>query len=302
MTTNCICAVVLAMGTLACSGPVEVGNSGEADGLTEAGGPDLGETPPETEAVVFAPGKVSIQGRYEYALSIHPAGDRLIFTVEVPDKGASVHGSSIQDGSWTKPRPIELTGGAKTNEMEAFFAPDGKRVFFAPFCKGMDVRIWSAEVTPTGFQNPQPLGEPVSRDPSFYPVQAADGTLYYTNLAHRAVYRANLEDGKVLSAEPAGLDRGGHAFPSPDGSFILFDSASPDSKEQRDIYVAFRNDDGSWTMPQPLGATVNTEHSETCPSLSPDGRFLFFSRYNEPGELSNIYWVSSEVIDVVAPL
>jgi hypothetical protein len=37
-------------------------------------------------------------------------------------------------------------------------------------------------------------------------------------------------------------------------------------------------------------------HSETCPSLSPDGRYLFFSRYNEPGGLSNIYWISSAVI------
>jgi Tol biopolymer transport system component len=302
MTIIRICAAVLAMGALACSGPVEVDDGDEVGGLTAMSGPYLGETPPTTEAVVFAPGKVSIAGRYEYAMSIHPAGDRLIFTVEVPDKGASVHGSSIHDGSWTKPGPVDLTGGAKRNEMEAFFSPDGKRVFFAVYCQGMDVRIWAAEVTPKGFCDPHPLGEPVAQDPSFYPVQANDGSLYYTNLAERAVFRAILENGEVTSAESAGLERGGHAFPSPDGSFMVLDSASLDSKEQRDIFVAFRTDDGSWGSPWPLGPAVNTEHSETCPALSPDGKYLFFSRYNEPGGISNIYWVSSEVIKLAAPV
>ena len=74
----------------------------------------------------------------------------------------------------------------------------------------------------------------------------------------------------------AGLERGGHAFPSPDGRFVLIDSASLDSDEQRDIYVSFRNDDGTWGEAKPLGPSVNTEYSETCPSLSPDGRYLSF--------------------------
>ena len=304
MTTSRICAVVLTMGALACSGPVEVvvGEIDEPSPSTTLNSPYLNQTLPATEAVIFAPGLVSIEGRHEYAMSIHPAGDRLLFTVEAPGKGASVHGSSIRDGFWTNPKPVDFTGGAKINEMEAFFSPDGKRVFFAPYCKGLDVRIWTAEVTPDGFQNPQPLGGPVAQDPSFYPVQASDGALFYTNLAKRAVYRATLENGKITAAEPAGLERGGHAFPSPDGSFMVLDSASLESDEQRDIFVSFRTDDGTWGSPRPLGPAVNTEHSETCPALSPDGKYLFFSRYNEPGGISNIYWVSSEVIKLVAPV
>ena len=206
------------------------------------------------------------------------------------------------DGSWTTPKQVSITDGKKSSEIEAFFSVDGTHVFLAPYCKGMDVRIWSAEVTPDGFHNPRPLGGPIARDPSFYPVQATDGSLFYTNLAERAVFRATLEAGDVTVTGPAGLELGGHAFPSPDGSFMVLDSASLDSEGQRDIFVAFRNDDGSWGSPRPLGPTVNTEYSETCPSLSPDGRYLFFSRYNEPNEISNIYWVSSEVIDLLAPV
>lgn len=301
MTISRIWVLSLAIGAMACGGPIEQNEHQSTDMTTSVSPFYLGQTPPADEPVVFAPGSVSVEGRYEYAMSVHPDGQRLIFTVEIPDKGAAIYAASIEDGVLSEPRPVQLTGGDWTNEMEAFFSPDGEKLFFAPFCKGMDVRIWSAEVTKDGFHNPQPLGMPISEDPSFYPVQATDGTLYYTNLKHQAVYRARLGDGEIETAEPAGLDGVGHAFPSPDGNYILLDSASLNSKEQRDIFVAFKNDDGSWTSPRPLGPSVNTDHSETCPSLSPDGRFIFFSRYNEPGELSNIYWVSSEVIEQFRP-
>jgi Tol biopolymer transport system component len=234
-------------------------------------------------------------------MSIHPTGDRIMFSAEVPDRGAAVFMSQAMHGTWTTPEQISLTAGARKNEMEAFFSPDGRSLYFAPYDEGMDVRIWMADLTSAGWENPRPVGPPVNQDPAFYPVQASDGTLYYTNLAQRAVYRATLGENSVLSAEPAGLEVGGHAFPAPDSSYMLVDSASLDSDAGRDIFVAFRHEDGSWGSPQPLGSAVNTEHSETCPSLSPDGRFLFFSRYNEPGDISNIYWISSQVIQELPP-
>ncbi len=296
-----ILVVTMAAG-LACGAPAGVGDGGEPSPSTAINASYLGQTPPTTDAVVFAPGVVSIEGRYEYAMSIHPDGDQVLFSVEVPNQGAEVFHSRLEAGAWTTPRPVGLSRNARRNEMEAFFSPDGARVFFAGYDEGMDVRIWSADVTPGGFQDPQPLGEPVAADPSFYPVQATDGTLFYTNLAERAIYRATLGNGAITSVGPAGLERGGHAFPSPDGSFMVLDSASLDSEEQRDIYVAFRNDDGAWGSPQPLGSAVNTEYSETCPSLSPDGRFLFFSRYDEPDGISNIYWISAELITLEDPV
>lgn len=296
MTRTHILALSVTMATLACAGPADVGEPGRSNIATAAVSSYLGETPPTTTAVVFAPGLVSVEGRYEYAVSIHPDGDRVLFTVEIPDQGASVFHSRLEDDAWTDPQRLSLTDNARRNEMEAFFSPDGGRIFFAPYNEGMDVRIWSAEVTPDGFRDPQPLGDPVAADPSFYPVEAVDGSLYYTNLAQRAVYRATMEGREVAGAQAAGLELGGHAFPAPDGSFILVDSASLDSEGKRDIFVAFKTDGGGWGPPRPLGPEVNTEHSETCPSLSPDGRYLFFSRYNEPGELSNIYWISSAVI------
>ncbi|TSA27011.1 MAG: hypothetical protein D4R67_06875 [Bacteroidetes bacterium] len=82
---------------------------------------------------------------------------------------------------------------------------------------------------------------------------------------------------------------GVHPFISPDEKFMLFDFKG-------DIYISYREDDG-WGEPQKLNGSIDTEFPETCPTLSPDGKYLFFSRYNEPNNASNIYWVEADFIN-----
>jgi Tol biopolymer transport system component len=247
----------------------------------------------------FAPGLVSLPGRYEFALSFSPAGDELLLTQQWPERAVSVYHSRLAAGAWTEPAPIRLSEGARREEMEAFFAPDGERIFFAPYDEGMDVRIWSLEIGPDGWRNPRQLPSPLADDPAFYPTMAADGTLYYTNLEQRRVFRAELDGPAVSSVEDAGIEFGGHAFIAPDESFVLVDARRDDSLGGSDLYVAFRRPDGSWEQPRHLGAEVNSAYGETCPSLSADGKYLFFSRYKEPGEVSDIYWIDSAVLESV---
>ena len=54
--------------------------------------------------------------------------------------------------------------------------------------------------------------------------------------------------------------------------------------------------DGGWTDPVNLGPGVNSNYGESCPTLSADGRFLFFSRYDEKDEIAQIYWVDAMVV------
>jgi len=98
------------------------------------------------------------------------------------------------------------------------------------------------------------------------------------------------------SAQPVAVDFGGHTFVAPDQSFLILDARAEDSLGGGDIYVAFATDEGSWSRPVNLGAGVNSEFSESCPSLSADGKYLFFSRYDEEGGIAQIYWVDAEVI------
>jgi hypothetical protein len=77
---------------------------------------------------------------------------------------------------------------------------------------------------------------------------------------------------------------------APDESYFIFNSNQYSGFGKNDIFIVFRKEDGNWTNPVNMGNKINTNYGETCASLSPDGKYIFFSRYDEPGEKSNIYW------------
>jgi len=249
------------------------------------------------EAEVFAPGLISKVGRYEFAISFAPGGERLLFTVQTVERVVQLLHSSVEDGLWTPPEPVSLAAGARRDEMEAFFARDGTRVYFAPYDEGLDVRIWKVEIDGDQWVDPEPLTGSIADAPAFFPTSASSGTIYYTNVAERKPYRARRAADGSWKAEPLAIEFGGHTFVAPDESFVLVDARADDSRGEGDIYVAFATPDRGWTKPVNLGDGVNSEYSESCPSLSDDGKYLFFSRYDEPDEVAQIYWVDAGVIE-----
>jgi outer membrane protein OmpA-like peptidoglycan-associated protein len=50
---------------------------------------------------------------------------------------------------------------------------------------------------------------------------------------------------------------------------------------QEDFYISFKNEDGTWSNARNMGPPINTPANEGAPSLSPDGRFLFFAACDE---------------------
>jgi len=145
--------------------------------------------------------------------------------------------------------------------------------------------------------DPIQLEGSIADQPAFYPTCADDGTLYYMNIAERRPYTARLNTDGLWDAEPLEVEFGGHTFTAPDQSFVLMDARADDSLGKGDIYVAFADGEGGWSLPVNLGPGVNSTFGESCPSLSPDGRFVFFSRYDEEGERSQIYWIDAGVIE-----
>lgn len=264
-------------------------------GATELPSPFLGQPLPGDTAVLFAPGLVSVEGRYEYGMGFSPDGRELLFTAHEPEGAAVLRRFAATDTGWVGPTEVRLAAGQKAEEMEAFFTPDGHRIYFAAYDEGMDVRIWAVDRSGDAWTRPRQLGPPLSAQPAFFPTTTTAGAIYYTNLAERGIFRATLAGDSVLTAENTGL-KANHAFIAPDESFVLLDARPGGKGTKPDLFVAFRQADGSWSRRHDLGPGVNTEYSETCPSLSPDGRFIFFSRYDEAGGIANIYWVSSEVI------
>jgi len=255
--------------------------------------PYLSQEPPGTTAAVFAPGVVSLPGRYEYALSISPYCKEVASTTERPGEGSKLMMTRHRQGGWTEPRFLNLTQGARKAEMEAFFTPDGGSLFLAAYDEGMDVRIWFSDREGEGWSLARQLESPVNGAAVFYPTFSQSSTLYFTNIDERRIYRSRLEKDRYPRFEAVNIV-GFHAFVAPDGSYLLSDAGG-------DIQVSFLDDKGAWSEPRPLGKEVNTPVSETCPSVSPDGKYLFFSRYPEPDEISDIYWVDSRVIAKARP-
>ena len=258
--------------------------------------PYLGQPLPGLTPEVFAPDIVSVKGRYEYGVAVSPEGNELFFTAESPGVGLTV--IRRIDGKWTKPEAANLRGN-NSWEFEAFFTVDGQRLFFASNEAGSNAAptLWQTEKGPAGWQPPQRLESPINAASVFWATFTRDGTMYYTNVDKLAIYHSRQVNSAYPAVEDAGLPAGSfHPSVSPDERFLLFNSKRLQGFGGNDLFVSYRQGDGTWGTPENLGSEINTAYDETCGSLSPDGRYIFFSRYDEPGGQSNIYWVSSAVL------
>ncbi|MDP4200771.1 MAG: OmpA family protein [Bacteroidota bacterium] len=125
---------------------------------------------------------------------------------------------------------------------------------------------------------------------------SADGQTMYISLCRRPdgagdcdIYKSDLVGSEWT--KPINMGRSINsplwdAQPSvtADGQTMYFSSrrmGSMDSSE--DIYVTYRNTDGSWIPPKNLGEPVNTRFNECSPFISADGRTLYFSSNGHPG-------------------
>lgn len=79
---------------------------------------------------------------------------------------------------------------------------------------------------------------------------------------------------------------------SADGQFFIFTSCQRKGGfGSCDLYYTYRAN-GRWAPPQNIGPPVNTQHWETQPSLSSDGRTLYFVSNRPGGQGSMDIWVT----------
>ena len=278
-----LCATAGALTLAACAS----GSKQSAGGAgTPYGAPRLLKLPRPFEV-----GTITTEGD-EYGPAITPDG-RTIYFVKRVERGRIeyIYSSQWNGEKWLAPRIAGFSG--QWFDKEPFVSLDGKRIFFAsnrPWVKGnppRDVDVWFVEKKLRGWGEATRVDFINSDSTDSYPTLTADGTIYFAS--NRAggrgdydIYRSRLVNGKYTEAENLGdviNTAGNEADPyiAPDESYMIFSSVRPGGYGEGDLYIS-RQQAGQWSTPQVLPTTVNSADYEYTPLVSPDGRYLFFSR------------------------
>lgn len=92
----------------------------------------------------------------------------------------------------------------------------------------------------------------------------------------------------------------GDTYVAPDESYLISNKRHP---EKPGLYVSFK-ENNEWQPLIYLDEPINSEWTDFCPYMSPDGHYFFFSRrYSDPPESGwegvikgEVYWVDANVI------
>ncbi len=212
-----------------------------------------------------------------------------------------------ENGAWAKPQKAPFSG--KYKDIDPAFSPDGNLLIFnsnrptSATDKTLDFNIWGVRKTNRGWSAPYDLGNIVNSDSSdFYATLAANGNLYFTSLrpggfGNTDLWRSVYKNGNYQTPENLGNvlnSKKGESNPfiAPNEDFLIFLSDAEGGFGDSDLYISF-NQNGRWSVPQNLGPDINTAFAEFAPSLSPDGKTLFFGRIQRgKPQIENIHYVN----------
>jgi len=238
----------------------------------------LGETPPGDIPVKFAPGLIST-GVDESCFDISSSGKEMIFNREGKIYLLTYNRRS---STWSEPEVL-FPGG------ENSFSPDGKIICFNsresfPGAK-VALNVWISDKKANEWGEPFHLNEHIINQTVHALSVAENGNVYASGIIKLEYKNDTYQIAKKLSPDI----KGAHPFIAPDESHIIFDKPSPTSRAA-DLYVVFRNSDDTWNEPVRLNDKINSKQQETNAFITPDGRYMFFTRRFD------IYWVRADFL------
>jgi hypothetical protein len=232
----------------------------------------------------------------------------------MPGKLSMVMVTRIINDEWTKPEPVNFSG--TNDDIDLFITPDGNSMIY---CSGIvqhkdgrafidhDFRISRRD----GEKWTEPIlfaKEAMSEFEDYFPIVTQSGNLYLNSQrggpGTNDIYCSTFINGKYTTAEklpePINTEyREFDAFVSQDEEMIIFSSEKPGGLGSSDIYISLKNTKGEWSEPKNLGSSVNSEFSEYGATITPDGKYLFFTSNRNGTE--DIYWVSAKIIEGIKP-
>jgi hypothetical protein len=294
-------SITLLFSILACSS-----KSYSQDQFPIPDGPYLGQTPPGSTPEIFAPGIVNrekstdLEGMFGSDMNTFyfvREGEEYGGVVTVGEfKGGKVsYGLAVIEYKNNKWQQSVVTKAAS----EPSISPDGNTILS---------KTGYIERTSDGWSQMKSLGEPFASISIMRSAIASNGTIYfdtYSKDMDTPLRYSRLVDGKYETPISLGPQFGigrytAHPHIAPDENYIVFDSVRDVGQGSSDLYISFRKADGAWGPAINLGDKINTDASEKNPSVSPDGKFLFFDRRTKRGNADvTIYWVDAKIIETL---
>ena len=252
----------------------------QQDSLIERFGPYLGQDIPGNVPEIFAPGIISTLEHNEFCASFSADGKEFYF-----NRGMIIMVCRLEKDGWTNPEPASFNGNYKNHEAHLTF--DGKRLFFGGSRPPQPYGIWLIERTKYGWSEPQRVAD------GMYVTSAKNGNIYYgvesssgsqivqTRFSDNQLSKPVIQNIKFADpdVEHAYIS---HPAVAADNSYLIFDN-------NEGLYVSFKQNEGLWNDAVSLNELLKKSNA-TIPSISTDGKYLFFASQND------LYWVSTDII------
>jgi len=258
-----------------------------------AKGPYLGQIPPGPVAQVFAPGLISdIRPQtWESNGTFSANGKTFCFA-----RGKGVFITENTDRGWTTPKRIK---SVPETPWAPYLSWDAKSIYFM-----YSHDLYRCTRTARGWAKLQKLGPPISSPGAEWGFSlAADNSFYLASTRKGGrgsgdIWCIPFVDNTWSQAinMRAINTRYSDGAPgvAPDESFLVFNFVRPGKRGGADLYLSLRQSDGTWTTPSNLCPRVNSAYLDICPYISPDKKYLFFTRsdgFDPRKHSANIYWV-----------
>jgi hypothetical protein len=82
-----------------------------------------------------------------------------------------------------------------------------------------------------------------------------------------------------------------------DESYLIWDSEREGGFGGSDLYISYRQQDGSWGPAINMGDKVNSDKEDFYASVTPDGKYILFNRGIDDEGNIDVYWVDAQIIE-----
>jgi hypothetical protein len=215
---------------------------------------------------------------------------------------------------WQAPAVVGFSGKS-WGDRAPRFSPDGKRLYVSsnrplPGRSGAGTfHLWVLERRGSDWSEPQPLPEPVNSSAADrHSSETRSGDLYVSSTrpggAGRSdIYRMRRVGAGWSEAErlPAPINDAlsqPDLLVAPNGRWmILVITDHPEGLGGDDLFLS-RLENGAWTRPERLAEPINSKEYEYGPSLSPDGRTLYFTSHRRGS--ADIYSIPTVALGITS--